>query len=257
VRFYLGSHEVSWLADPRFSDVPLFVSRRRLFDRKTLPRACGPWSCDSGGFTELSLFGGWTVPVRTYAAEIRRFRDEIGGMEWAAPQDWMCEPQILARTGLTLEEHQARTVANFLELRSVAPDLPWIPVLQGWGMFDYLRCRDLYAAAGVDLTREPLVGVGTVCRRQGTVEAERIMRTLAGAGLTLHGFGFKIEGLRACGDALGSADSLAWSAAARRHPPIQGHDQPGPGRPLGHQHCNNCADFALAGRRRVVAAPAF
>ena len=45
--------------------------------------------------------------------------------------DWMCEPAMLARTGLTVAEHQAGTVANYLELRAAAPELPFIPVLQG------------------------------------------------------------------------------------------------------------------------------
>ena len=67
-------------------------------------------------------------------AAVRRYRDEIGGLEWAAPMDWMCEPFMLAKTGLTVAEHQARTVANYLELRSLAPELPFVPVLQGWSL---------------------------------------------------------------------------------------------------------------------------
>ena len=46
----------------------------------------------------------------------------------------MCEPFMLAKTGLTVAEHQARTVANYLELRSLAPELPFVPVLQGWSL---------------------------------------------------------------------------------------------------------------------------
>ncbi len=34
-----------------------------------------------------------------------RYRDEIGCLLWAAPQDWMCEPWITAKTGLTVAEH--------------------------------------------------------------------------------------------------------------------------------------------------------
>lgn len=41
---------------------------------------------------------------------------------------------MLARTGLTVREHQERTIANFLELRRIAPGLPFIPVLQGWAL---------------------------------------------------------------------------------------------------------------------------
>ena len=58
--FYLGTHHPSWL---RKTDVPLFVSRRRLAGLKTLPRARGPWALDSGGFQELILHGEWTVSI--------------------------------------------------------------------------------------------------------------------------------------------------------------------------------------------------
>ena len=50
----------------------------------------------------------------------------------------MCEPAIVARTGLTVLEHQERTVASYLELRALAPHLPVIPVVQGWHLADYL-----------------------------------------------------------------------------------------------------------------------
>jgi hypothetical protein len=155
-------------------------------------------------------------------------------------------------TGLDVAEHQRRTVANFLELRRLAPDLPFIPVLQGWRPHHYLDCVEMYRAAGVDLRAEKTVGVGTVCRRQGTAEATMIMRTLAEMGLRLHGFGFKVLGLRESADHLQSADSLAWSDTARRAPPLPGHDQPGPGRPFGHINCANCLDYALMWREDLL-----
>jgi hypothetical protein len=250
--FFLGTHQPHWLADERFRDVPLFVSRRALARLRTLPRAVTTWALDSGGFTELTMHGRWTLDARAYVAEVRRFRDEIGRLAWAAPQDWMCEPVMLARTGLSVEEHQRRTIANFLELRELAPDLPIIPVLQGWSLPDYWRCEELYTAAGVDLSAEPIVGVGTVCRRQGTTSGARIMATLAASGLRLHGFGFKTQGLLAAGHHLASADSLAWSYNARRNPPLPGHDQPGPGRPRGHVNCANCAEAALEWHSNLI-----
>lgn len=245
LRFYLGTHMTGWLSDPRFVRQPLFVSRRRLTGQRRLPRALGRWALDSGGFTELSMHGAWLTPPRSYAADVRRFRDEIGHMDWAAPQDWMCEPEMLQKTGLSVAEHQRRTVVNFLELRAADPDLPFAPVLQGYRVADYWRCQDLYLRHGVDLTREPIVGVGTLCRRQATDEAERIVTTLASGGLRLHGFGFKVQGLRRCRSLLASADSMAWSFHGRRAAPLPGHDLPGPGRPRGHKNCANCADYAL------------
>jgi len=58
-----------------------------------------------GGFTELQKYGRWTVDPRDYVARVHRYRDEIGGLCWAAPQDWMfthpyntCRTSSLTRT---------------------------------------------------------------------------------------------------------------------------------------------------------------
>src|SRR5438552_2402998 len=118
MRFYLGVHRARWLAE---TDVPLFISRRRLAGRRRLPRAIGPWALDSGGYTELSLHGRWTVPAEEYVEDVRRFQSDIGKLEWAAIQDHMCEPWILKKTGSTVRQHQERTVASYLDLRFRAP----------------------------------------------------------------------------------------------------------------------------------------
>src|SRR6266508_3124138 len=195
VEFFLGTHQPGWL---RWAQVPLFVSDRRLGNVRRLPRATARWALDSGGFTELSTYGGWDrgpTPAG-YVAAVRRYCDEVGQLAWAAPQDWMCEPWIVAKTGLSVLEHLRRTVDNYLRLRDLAPDLPFAPVVQGWQRDDYLRCVDLYVAAGVDLTRAPVIGLGSVCRRQATGEAGRIVDALRAAGVgCLHGFGIKVLGL--------------------------------------------------------------
>jgi hypothetical protein len=238
--FWLGTHKPGWLAS---AGVPLFVSRRTLAPMRTLPRAIAPWALDSGGFTELAMHGAWLTTPAQYVAEVRRLSSEIGRMAWAAPQDWMCEPAMLEKTGLTVSEHQRRSVANLLELRSRAPDLPWVPVLQGWSLGDYWRHADAYQAAGVDLEAEPLVGVGSVCRRQSGTRAGAIFRTLAASGLSLHGFGVKVSGLAAHSAWLASADSMAWSMNARKHPPIDGHT---------HKNCANCIVWATSWRAELL-----
>lgn len=239
--FYLGTHKPHWLG---LTEHRLFISRRQLTLIKHPPRSLGPWALDSGGFTELSTFGKWTTTPTEYVADVRRFSDAIGGLEWAAPQDWMCEPWIIEKTGLTVAEHQRRTVANYLELLDAWPDGPFVPVLQGWEPSDYMEHIEQYDRAGIDLRKLPLVGLGTVCRRQHTVTAERIVRSIARLGIRLHGLGFKVTGVRRCADVLASADSLAWSYAARRGSiRLQGHP---------HKTCNNCLIWALQWRERLV-----
>ncbi|SRR6266511_2720222 len=239
--FYLGAHQPAWLAR---LEIPLLVSHRRLAGRRRLPRAVCRWALDSGGFTELSLYGRWQTSPAVYARAAARYAEEIGNLVWAAPQDWMCEPIVLARTGLSVVEHQARTVGNYMDLRALAPELPFVPVLQGWTVRQYWDCVDRYARAGVDLTALPLVGLGSVCRRQHTSATAAIVQTLASGGLRLHGFGINTRGLARYADALQSADSMAWSAAARR----RRTRLPG----CAHPTCTNCPRYALAWRQRLA-----
>lgn len=233
--FYLGTHRPGWLAT---AGVPLFVSYRTLSPRKSLPRAAARWALDSGGFTELALHGAYSFTPTTYAADVRRYQSDVGALDFAAPCDWMCEPQVVARTGLCVAEHQRRTIVSYLDLQSLAPEVSWLPVLQGWTADDYLRHVEQYAAAGVDLAAQPRVGIGTVCRRQHTAEAEAIIWRLHGMGIRLHGFGLKLRGIAQAGAALSSADSLAWSYGARRRGPcICGSTS--------HKNGANCLFFAL------------
>jgi hypothetical protein len=252
MRFWLGTHMPHWLGR---LDVPLLVSRTRLAGRRTLPRARAPWVLDSGGFTELQYHGRWTITPAQYVAFVRRCHDEIGHLAWAAPMDWMVEDTVIrggrlgplsfAGTRLSVTEHQHRTVWNLVELRHLAADLPIVPVLQGQTIDDYRRIIDCYGRAGVDLTAEPLVGLGSVCRRQATREIAAIVADLAAGGLALHGFGVKTSGLARYAAYLSSADSLAWSARGRRvtpctHSPAKSEA--------------NCPQFALTWRTRVLAA---
>ncbi len=284
--FYLGAHQPHWLGR---ADVPLFVSAVTLrkvaclrqevseFDEwlsiardaeieglwveavaireEALTRrqasfiALAPWALDSGGFSELAAHGRWTISAAQYVDEVRRWSRIIGRLEWAAIQDWMCEPVMLAKTGLTVREHQVRTTASLITLRTLAPDIRWAPVLQGWRLDDYLAHLDMYQAAGFDLADEPIVGVGSVCRRQGTREAANIMRSLWMHDIRIHAFGIKTQGLRLFRDWIVSSDSMAWSFAARRlQRPGLAQCEGG-----GHKNCANCLPYALEWRRRLLA----
>lgn len=248
--FYLGTHEPSWLVR---CSVPLMVSRNRLARLRTLPVATTDWVMDSGGFTELQQHGHWRIAARTYAAEVADVSDRVGRLVWAAPQDWMCEPAVIhggtfkgvrfAGTGLSVAEHQARTVGNYLELRAL--ECPVIPVLQGFTLADYERCADLYDRAGVDLAALPTVGLGSVCRRENTSEIGEIVAAMVARGIRCHGFGCKEGAVRRYGDMLASADSMAWSLAGRRRGTCL-HLK---------SRCANHMHYAMTWRESVVSAP--
>ena len=242
MRFFLGTHRLSWLGKV---DFPIFVSNRYLRRRKSLPRASAPWALDSGGFSELSIVGHWTWNAKAYVRDVQRYADEIGSLAWAAPMDWMCEEFVVEKTGLSIPKHQRLTIHNFLELRALAPHLPFIPVLQGFSRDDYVRCIDAYWDAGVDLRRYPTVGIGSVCRRQATSEIKAIVSEVASFGIRLHGFGVKTLGLEQYAAHLTSADSMAWSFQARREGArLDNCEHKG--------DCRNCIEYAKWWRERLL-----
>lgn len=274
---YLGTHERHWLHDAKYAELlngrTLFVSRVRLAERKsTFPKALHPYCIDSGGFSELQYHGQWRITAAEYVAEIRRFLSELGPelCKWVAPMDYMCEKIVIeggvAPRGLkfhgtrelrglkpgdpeqdrltAVRIHQKLTVDNFLELAALAPEIPWIPVLQGQTLADYEYCDQLYREAGVDLSQARVVGLGSVCRRQATAEIEEIVGHFHAKGYRLHGFGVKTLGLERYGHKLVSADSVAWSYTAREEDiQLDGHT---------HKNCANCADWAVKWHGDVV-----
>jgi hypothetical protein len=211
--FYIGTNKGHWTG---FVDAPLFISNRTLRKRRTFHRAVHPWALDSGGFTELLINGKWTVTPQVYAEAVRRYQNEVGLMDFASQQDWMCEDHMLKRTGLTVRQHQQLTVDNLLELRNIDSTLPIIPVLQGQTTDDYLHHIEMFENAGIKLREEPRVGLGSVCRRQRTLEIIEVVSTIQQQHpMKLHGFGVKTLGLQRIHHLLTSADSMAWSITAR------------------------------------------
>jgi hypothetical protein len=246
--FFLGTPQVAWLW--RYK-VPLFVSHERLkwrsWARRFPGRALEGWALDSGGFSILAKHGRWHQPwqLSEFCQSITRYQWELGNLRWVAVQDWMCEPEIIKKTGLSVRAHQELTVENYEWVRSLFGHVPWVPVLQGWEEGDHLRHYEMYLARGFDLRDAPVVGVGTMCRRQGTATATNILSDLhRRTGLRLHGFGLKLRGLRDCAEHLFSADSMAWSLNARKRPALPGHT---------HRSCANCPEWAMAWRERVLA----
>lgn len=254
MRFYLGTSDPHWLWDERLIGIDLFVSAVRLRRKKNLHPALMDWALDSGGFSALSKNGKWGISPHEYVDEVRRYARDIGRMQWAATMDWMCEPHIRELTGLTIEEHQERTAQSYLALRSLAPEITWCPVLQGWGDSptdiastnqSYSDHVKMYKDLGVDLSSLPVVGVGSVCRRQNMKVGQSIISSLHfNHGLSnMHGFGFKTSGLREVGALLQSADSLAWSQIARKRKINLGCE---------HKFCNCCPKWALKWRSEMV-----
>lgn len=225
VKFYVGLHQP---ADAQHFSLACISINRLRNRRKAVP--CGEVLVDSGAFTEISKHGHYRHSVEEYAAELYRLHTSgVVQIAAAVAQDYMCEPFILAKTGLTIEEHQCLTIERYDALVSELERLfngpvPFhvMPVLQGFAPQDYVDHIRMY---GDRLKPGMWVGVGSVCKRQGDPRAiMRVLQAIAAErpDLLLHGFGVKITSLLHAGvrALLATADSMAWSFAARK----QGRD---------------------------------
>lgn len=251
----IGAQEVNWLWD---HPGPWMISesrlRRRIAPLQPVPQ---PFDVDSGGFSFLSKTGTWPMTAKEWAAKVRRYADETGNLRSAAIMDWMTEKEIIhggwfagqyfVGTGKSVSEHLDLTVASYFELMSIDDTLPWLPTTQGEDLAGHLRCVELYARRGLDLTKVPIVGVGSVCRKQSTPEIETIIRGLTDAGLDIHLYGAKTLALTGpMGHRVRRCDSMAWSKRARN----------GNIRMDRCVHraakCNNCPQWALEWGRRLT-----
>lgn len=204
------------------------------------------WALDSGGFKELDLHGRYTFTADQYVRAVRRYDTEIGGLEWAAHMDMMCEPDQLAKTRLRVRDHLLMTVDNYEECHSLWWDYqdaedgyanernsefcPIKPVIQGWTLAERLACIDLYEERGIHLADELVVGLGSICRLANTTEGVALLRALHAelerrypgriengieypSGLALHLFGVKTNALAQAPHTGESSDSRAWGMA--------------------------------------------
>ena len=108
--FYTGAHHPNWLAT---STIPLFLSVTTLARYRSRGDAWpirgtsgAPWAGDSGAYAALMLAADgdghpWSLDGELYGGLWLRLVEEIGRRpDFIAPQDWPCEPGVLARTGL-------------------------------------------------------------------------------------------------------------------------------------------------------------
>ncbi|NUB28529.1 DUF7221 family queuine tRNA-ribosyltransferase-like protein [Azospirillum brasilense] len=217
MRFFVGMHQPSDAGKVEAA----FVSVNRLKKRKS-GFDVGDWIMDSGAFSTILTHGGYPEEPEAYAAEIRRWSGN-GNLLAAVAQDYMCEAHMLAITGKTIEEHQQLTIERYDRITACDTGGVYVmPVLQGYAPADYVRHMRMY---GDRLQPGMWVGVGSVCKRNGdpsSIEEVLLAIKRERPDLLLHGFGVKTTALQSglVRDLLHTADSMAWSFAARK----QGRD---------------------------------
>src|SRR3954468_3510912 len=150
------------------------ISVNRLRNRKS-DFAVHNWMLDSGAFTELLRFGHYRHSVQAYADCIKRWKS-CGNLLAAVSQDYMTEPFILEKTGLTVAEHQRLTIERYDELLACDTGVYILPVLQGYQPAEYVSHLHQY---GDRLGAGMWVGVGSVCKRNSNPEQiEAILKAI-------------------------------------------------------------------------------
>lgn len=212
MRFFVGLHHphVAGNFDAAFISVNTIRDRKSAFP-------ANDWIMDSGAFTTIQKHKGYPHPVKEYADQIRRWKDN-GNLLAAVSQDYMCEKFMLELTKLTVADHQRLTIERYDALVAEDTGVLIMPVLQGYSPSEYVSHIRQY---GDRLKPGMWVGVGSVCKRNTNIMAIWMVLDAIKEerpDLRLHGFGLKKTSLQEpiIRNLLYTADSMAWSFAARK-----------------------------------------
>jgi len=257
--FYTAYCRSHWIPrNPEMHKVLNFRSEKLVKRRKPLGRAAAPWVLDSGGYTINRGSNGDAhyVTSSEYFDRIQEFQESAGQLTWAGCQDRMCSPKALKVTGGTVQSAQRETLGSFSDLRYREGNTRILPILQGWELPQFLQHVKDYLAVGHDLTKEPVVGLGSL---GGNPRKDlEIIRVLHEQGIRLHAFGASMEMMQQ--GLIFSADSARWSYDRwkRNSQMIQlGYEKQQWCRPSlpGCSHtgdCCDCIDYAQVWRDLII-----
>lgn len=218
--FYVGLHQPS--DAQHFDRCCIHVGR---LGARQKPLGCDELLLDSQAFRVLELHGEHRLTPLAYAIRAAQIA-QLCGRVVVVTQDYMCEQYIFQKryehTGVcfSVADHQRLTISRYdaLHYHAAQRGLQVMPVLQGYAPAEYV---DHILQYGRRLKTDMWVGVGSVCKRNGDPSAIRdVLYSIKRArpDLRLHGFGLKSTALGWAWirQALYSADSMAWSDAARK-----------------------------------------
>jgi hypothetical protein len=186
---------------------------------------------DSGGFTAARRWGCYPWTIAEYVRFIREESASGVPLDFCAILDYACEPSVDRSTYATNLQRIEATIRNEQACREEAPELPWLPVLQGDSLAE--REYDLERRQALGLLPETYAGVGSVCGRSPAAASEVICFYAERLpGVRLHAFGIHI---RALDDdrtylALGSWDTYGWNwgrGQKEKNRPVEYLRQPG------------------------------
>jgi len=172
---------------------------------------------DSGGYSFFRKWGEYPFSLEKYLEFVDIISD-LYPLELVAIRDYPCEPDINRQHILTNKERIEKTVSNAVECFQSEGNYPWIPVIQGYTIEEYLYCVDLYKDVGIPLD---YIAIGSICSRKGNLHTiRRIIRSIyERTKAKIHAFGLSLVYLKdpIIFNLLFSSDSAAWNYFVSKH----------------------------------------
>lgn len=147
---------------------------------------------DSGGFTAARKWGKYPWTYRQYVDFIREMSRDVP-VQFAAVMDYACIPSNGKKSEINIDRIKA-TIQNEIALRELAPDIPWLPILQGDNFEE--RSEDLELRRALNLLPTEYAGIGSLVGRgiQAAIDTVQFYANEL-PGLKFHGFGIPIKAL--------------------------------------------------------------
>jgi len=182
------------------------------FSRTRLPATVENVILDSGGFAFFSRWGDYPFSLEDYLDLVYHVRDEHPLFR-VATLDYPCEPEINRRQLMTNDERIEKTISNAVECVQADKTLPWLPVIQGYTLNEYLDCIERYREVGL---KSDYWAIGSICSRKGSpLQIRQIITGIKRQLPTekLHAFGLGIPYLEdpQVFQSIYSSDSAAWN----------------------------------------------
>ena len=184
--------------------------------RTIIPDSVEQVILDSGGYSFFSSYPDYPFSIEDYVGLVNLIKDQ-SGITRVVTLDYPCEPDINRSRVSTNEERIQKTVSNAVECFQYDETIPWLPVIQGYTIDEYLYCVDLYKEVGIT---SDYWAIGSICSRKGFPhKIRRIITTIADiVPHKIHAFGLSLTYLYdpQIFNNIYSSDSAAWVYGATK-----------------------------------------
>jgi len=194
-------------------------AKKLSLNRGMIPESTKRLFLDSGGYSFFTRWGKYPFSIEEYVIFAQSIQDEYPLTE-VAIMDFPCEPNTNRSILKSNKERIDNTVQNALSCIDYDPNLPWVPVIQGYTLNEYLYCLDLYKDAKMYHDDFHLWAIGTLCARKKLDGIRSMVVNITDKiNAPVHTFGMNYRFLKdpQIFFSIYSSDSGAWSYNGRAH----------------------------------------